>query len=145
MSGYYTSANVMKGKMSLFYVANHRNHKITPWHDLLLVDPKTPHFSPLQSPNFLSLGTNDGTMLIHFTIANLWSTIHSTNANLPPIMQSFQKMPLHSHPSPLGHLGYPDHLHNVNRHSFLHHLNSSIFQMPNNAVTTHSIPANHGA
>lgn len=115
-------------------------------------------FSPLQSPNVISPGSNDVfCQLPDFSahLTGLHPVYHRPHMHknilgdryLPVPMHSHQRMPLHSHPGTMSHLGYMDHSTASPHHPFLHYPTSSLFQMPsvNPSASSATAPGMWGA
>ena len=155
------TAAAMNAKMSATEAQNRNDRRSSVWDDFseqeqqaifglasLSSSRNSTPFSPLQSPNLISPGSNDVFCQLpefspHLAIHPAYQRSHMQknilgDRFLHSQMHNHQRMPHHSHPGTLPHLTYMDpastahHPHQHHQHSFLHY---PAFQMSNSAPT----------
>lgn len=154
----FSTANPVNGKLSVSEAqahANRNNRRSSVWDDFseqeqqaifglasLSSSRNSTPFSPLQSPNLISPGSNDVFCPLpefssHFSLHPAYQRPHMQKNMLndrylhTPMHHHHQRMPHHSHPGTLPPLNYMDPSSASHHHHFLHYPSSSLFPMPN--------------
>lgn len=163
VASFAATNGAVNGKISITEAqASHRDRRSSLWDEFseqeqqaiyglasLSSSRNSTPFSPLQSPNLISPGSNDVFCQLPEFSAHL-AAIHPAyhpRTHLPKNslgerylhtpMHSHQRMPHHSHPGSMSHISYLEST-NAAHHPFLHYPTSSLFQVPSTNLTASS-------